>query len=89
DQALGGGVIGPFFWKNLRNGEEVSMYFHPEDFPDEADLSQFSIEYTFENADDEAFVVNDLFELDAQYGKDYRVSLTGNRLDGFDLSLMD
>lgn len=89
DEALGGGEFRYPFWETIKNGDEFSNNILSGDFPPNADLSQFTIEYTFEFVDGRKFTTNGILALDAQSGKDYRASFNGNELDGFTLTLMD
>jgi len=89
DEARGGGEFRYPFWETIKNGDEFSNNFLSADFPPNADLSQFSIEYTFEFVDGRKFPANVTLALDARSRKDYRASFNGNELDGFTLSLMD
>lgn len=82
---VGGGDMTPYDAKTVISEDTLYTNFVLKGFPEESDLSKFSVEY--------AVIVNGQkipcktpLKFEAQYGKEYRYSLTGNSTDGFMLT---
>lgn len=83
EEAVGGGAICNADGSLLLQGDILSQDFIRKDFPEEPDLLAFSIEYFVKTADGSEYPVGERFDLPAEYGNIYTVTLNGNEADGF------
>lgn len=84
--ATGGGVVTNADGSEIQPAQRFYWEFLPEDFPEGADLSGFSVAYYVVLADGTELPCGDVLAFSAAYGEEYHLLLTGNARDGFALT---
>lgn len=86
-EATGGGIVENANGSALDLKQRLSWEFLPRDFPDNSDLSGFSIAYFVVLPDGEEVACGEPLAFPAAYGEEYCYVLSGNMSDGFALGI--
>lgn len=68
-------------------GDVIDISFQEKDFPDGADLSGFSIVFYVMFSEEQEVPAGEAIAIPIAYGHSYPLSLTGNRTDGYAISI--
>lgn len=67
----------------IKAGEELWKEFVSEDFSEDADLSEFWVQFTLLDNDQKEHVVENMVDINVVYGNTYCISLSGSAEDGY------
>lgn len=79
----GGGLTGNANGSKITTGDVFVKDFIPDDFPENADLSQFQLEILVVDKNGEEYPCSSVLNMAVAYGNTYNLSITGSYKDGF------
>lgn len=80
---IGGGNVENADDSILDKNEVLTNEFYPEDFPENTDLSKFSIKYYLILKDKREIPCNNIIKLNVKYNKTYKLILLDSGKNGF------
>lgn len=86
-ESCGGGGVCHADNSMIKVGEEFWKEFISDDFPEEADVSKFQIQFTLLDDDQKEYVVENIVEINAAYGNTYCILLSGSAEEGYTASI--
>lgn len=86
---VGGGMVGNANGSAMAAEDVFVKDFIPEDFPANADLSQFQLEIYVIDSDENEYPCGEILNIAAEYGTIYDLSIIGNCEDGFSVILCE
>ena len=84
-ETWGGGIMSNADGSPIEKGAPMSWQFLPQDFPEGADLTTFSIAYTAVLEDGTELPCGEAVSIAAAYGESYILELTGSAANGLSL----
>lgn len=83
DKPAGGGYICNADGSAISFDDVLVKDFIPADFPEEANLAEFRIEVFVTDGTGAKFSCGEALSLNAAYGNEYEITITGNEKSGF------
>jgi len=83
DKPVGGGYACNADGSAIRSGDVMLKDFIPADFPEGANLAEFRIEVFVVDGAGKEYPCGEALCLDAAYGNEYEITITGNYESGF------
>lgn len=83
DKPVGGGYICNADGSAISFDDVLVKDFIPADFPEGADLAEFHIELFVTDGAGKKHPCGEILSLDAAYGNEYEITITGNEKSGF------
>jgi len=83
NKPVGGGYICNADGSAISFDDVLVKDFIPADFPEGADLAEFCIELFVTDGTGKKYPCGEVLNLDAAYGNEYEITITGNEKSGF------
>lgn len=80
---IGGGVVGNANGSKLSTKDVLVKDFISDDFPENAELSQFELELFVVDKNGDEYQCNSVLNFSVEYGKTYDISIAGSYKEGF------